>query len=168
MAFVFFTVPNPPTSPHQNALMTYTRAVAEICLQHLIKSATLQSDQFALQYSSVTEGSTRTHTDVQQHGNKGVGMLFVLIKTMSFSKAIYTSMKGPVTDFSFWKNVSGVCANHAFTAHSADNLYLPWTKSQHWNEANCILQQAPRGYVRHLNHSAVWQAFTSASENFCY
>lgn len=51
-----------PSSPQQNALMTYTRAVAEICLQHLIKSPTLQSDQFALQYSSVTEVSTCTHT----------------------------------------------------------------------------------------------------------
>lgn len=99
MAFVFFTVPNPLT-PHQNALMTYTRAVAEICLQHLIKSPTLQSDQFALQYSSVTEVSTCTHTAVQQRSNKEVGMLLVLIKMMSFSKAIYTSMKSPVTDFS--------------------------------------------------------------------
>lgn len=39
----------------QSALMTYTRAVAEISLEHLIKFLALQSDQFVLQYSSSTQ-----------------------------------------------------------------------------------------------------------------
>lgn len=39
----------------QSALMTYTGAVAEISLKRLIKYLTLQSDQFELQYSSVTQ-----------------------------------------------------------------------------------------------------------------
>lgn len=49
----------------QSALMTYTRAVAEISLEHLIKFLTLQSDQFVLQYSSATQAHERSHKHTQ-------------------------------------------------------------------------------------------------------
>lgn len=42
----------------QSAFMTYTRAVAEISLERLIKFLTLQSDQFVLQYSSAAQAYT--------------------------------------------------------------------------------------------------------------
>lgn len=63
MAFVFLHSFNFP----QSALMTYTRAVAEISLERLIKSLTLQSDQFELQYSPATQANTYSHIHTGTH-----------------------------------------------------------------------------------------------------
>lgn len=54
------------TSP-QSALMTYTRAAAEISLERLITFQTLQSDQFALQYLSATQTKNIMFTNARMH-----------------------------------------------------------------------------------------------------
>lgn len=107
------------------------------CSHDLYKSCCGNLPSAFNQISDSTEWSIRAaificHRSEHMHAHRRTatqqqrGRDAILIKTMSFSKAIYTTMKSPAQILvPPWRNVCRVCVNHAFTAHSANNLYLP-------------------------------------------